>query len=343
MARSSGSLRRYLVTRLVLVVPMVLILLTMVFVLMRVAPGDPISAALGGRLSPAQLAAARHAAGYDKPMVVQYGEYLAQVFTGRFGTTITDHRPVSEVIAQNGAATLELTIAALIVALVVGLPLGLLAGRLRDTAVDVGARLFGIVTYAAPVFFLGLIGQLVFGKFLGWLPTSGQASAAVQYAITPHTNMLIIDALIDGEYWALPDLFAHLVMPAVVLGLLIGGVVIRLVRVNLVQTLRGDYVEAARARGVPERMVVVRYALRNALVPIVTIMGLQVALTLSGAVLTENTFNWPGIGSQLVSYLDERDYVAVQGIVTVFALVVVVVSLLIDFVNAWIDPRVRYS
>lgn len=343
MARSSGSLRRYLVTRLVLVVPMVLILLTMVFVLMRVAPGDPVSAALGGRLSPTQLAAARHAAGYDKPLIVQYGEYLAQVFTGRFGTTITDHRPVSQVIAQNGAATLELTLAALLVALVVGLPLGLLAGRLRDTAVDVGARLFGIVTYAAPVFFLGLIGQLVFGRFLGWLPTSGQASAATQYAITPHTNMLIIDALIDGAYWALPDLFAHILMPAVVLGLLIGGVVIRLVRVNLVQTLRGDYVEAARARGVPERMVVIRYALRNALVPIVTIMGLQVALTLSGAVLTENTFNWPGIGSQLVYYLDERDYIAVQGIVTVFALVVVVVSLLIDFVNAWIDPRVRYS
>lgn len=341
--RSSGSLRAYLITRLLLVLPMVMILLTLVFVLLRVAPGNPIAAALGSHLSHAQLLARERAAGYDKPLIVQYGEYLGQVFTGRLGTTLTDHRPVTQVLIENGAATLELTTAAMLVAIGVGVPLGLWAGRRRDTAVDTASRLFGIVIYAAPVFFLGLIAQFIFGRVLGWLPTSSQASTLVQIDIPTHTNILLLDAIIDGRWGDLPDLLAHLVLPAATLGLVISGVMIRLVRVNVIQTLRGDYVEAARARGVKERRVVVSHALRNALVPIITVTGLQAALLLSGAVLTEETFNWPGIGNQLLLYLESRDYIAVQGIITAFALVVVAISLLIDFLNAWVDPRVRYS
>ncbi|MBO0774702.1 MAG: ABC transporter permease [Actinobacteria bacterium] len=342
MAATSGSLRRYLITRLLLILPMVLILLTLVFVLMRVAPGNPIAAALGGHLSPQALRAREQAAGYNKPMIVQYGEYLAQVFTGHFGVALTDHRPVTQVIAQNGAATLELIIAAMLVALAVGIPLGMLAGRMRDTWVDAGGRLFGIVIYAAPVFFLGLLAQELFGHVLGWLPTSGQANVLVQADLTPHTNILILDAMIDGKWGDIPDLLAHLVLPAATLGLVIAGVIVRLVRVNVIQALKGDYIEAARARGLKERHVVVRHAFRNALVPIVTITGLQAALLLSGAVLTEETFNWPGIGNALLNYLSNRDYIAVQGIITAYALVVVAVSLVIDFLNAWIDPRVRY-
>jgi peptide/nickel transport system permease protein len=321
---------------------MVFILLTIVFLLMRVAPGNPVQAAVGAHLTPAQLKLAEHQAGFDKSLLAQYGDYLKQVFSGNFGTTITDHRRVSQIIGQNGAATLELTTAAMFVAIVVGIPLGLLAGRMRDTWVDMSSRLFGIVIYAAPVFFLGLLAQLLFGHELGWLPTSSQASVLTQLDIKPHTNILILDAMIDGKWGALPDLLKHLVLPAAVLGLTISGVVIRLVRVNVIQTLRGDYIEAARARGIGERGVVVRHALRNALVPIVTVTGLQAALLMSGAVLTEQTFNWPGIGNRLVFYLEARDYTAVQGIVTAFALAVVVISLLIDLINAWIDPRVRY-
>ncbi len=343
MSSSTGSLRRYLVTRLALVIPMVLLLLTFVFGLMRVAPGNPIQAALGGHLSPAQLHVRMHAAGYDKPVVVQYGEYLRQVFTGNFGTTITDSRPVSQIITQNGAATLELTVAALFVALLVGVPLGMLAGRMRDSWVDVSARSFGIVVYAAPVFFLGFLARLVFSTYLGWLPSSSQASVLVQADLIPHSNILILDAMIDGKWGDLPDLVRHLTLPAITLGLLLAGVFVRLIRVNVIQTLRADYIEAARARGVRESRVVVRHAFRNALVPVITVVGLQVALLLSGAVLTEATFNWPGIGNELVFYLNSRDYTAVQGIITVFALVVVAVSLLIDIANAWIDPRIRYS
>ena len=342
MARSSGSLRTYVITRVLLTIPMVFILLTMVFLLMRVAPGDPIQAALGGRLPPAQLAARRHAAGFDRPLIVQYGQYLGSVLTGHFGTSLTDGRPVTQIIAVNGAATLELTVAALIVALVVGVPLGLYSGRFRNSFFDVGSRLFGIVAYAAPVFFVGLLAQLFFGKYLGWLPASGQAGPIVQAVLPQPTHILVIDALLAGDWSAFRDVVLHLILPACTLGLLVSGVFIRLVRVNIIQTLKADYIEAARARGIVERRVVVRHAFRNALVPVVTVMGLQAALLLSGAVLTEETFNWPGIGNQLIDYLNNRDYTAVQGIITVFALVVVVVSLLIDLVTVLVDPRVKY-
>lgn len=342
MARQSGSLRTYVLTRLVLVIPMVWILLTMVFVLMRVAPGDPVTASLGGRLTPADLAARRHTLGLDRPLLVQYFEYLRDVLTLNFGNTITDNRPVREIIIDNGGATLELSIAALIVAVGIGLPFGLIAGRYRDRVVDVILRIFGIVTYAAPVFFVGLLLQLFISQRLGLLPSSGQASAIVQATVPTKTHILLLDSLISGDSYAFWDVIKHLVLPSVALGLLVCGVFIRLVRVNVAQTLQGDYIEAARARGIAERTVVVQHAFRNALVPVITVMGLQAALLLGGAVLTENTFNWPGLGSQLIAYLNGRDYAAVQGIITVFALAVVVISLLIDFVNALVDPRVRY-
>jgi peptide/nickel transport system permease protein len=342
MARQSGSLRTYIITRLVLVIPMVLILLTMVFVLMRVAPGDPVTASLGGQLRPADLAARRHTLGLDRPLIVQYFDYLRDVFTFNFGHAITDNRPVREIIVDNGGATLELTIAALIVAVGLGLPFGLVAGRYRDRAVDVILRLFGIITYAAPVFFVGLLLQLFISQRLGLLPSSGQASAIVQATVPTKTHILLLDSLISGDSYAFWDVIKHLLLPGVTLGLLVCGVFIRLVRVNVAQTMQGDYIEAARARGIGERKVVVQHAFRNALVPVITVMGLQSALLLGGAVLTENTFNWPGLGSQLIAYLNGRDYAAVQGIITVFALAVVVISLLIDFVNALVDPRVRY-
>lgn len=340
--RTSGSLRLYLVTRLLLFVPQVLVILTIVFLLMRVAPGDPVTVALGGRRSPEQIAQLREAAGYDRPVLVQYWEYLSGVFRFDFGRTLTDNREVTEIFVVNGGATVTLTLAALLVALVIGVPLGLLAGRRRDTATDAGIRVFAIFTYAAPVFFLGLLLQLAFARGLGWLPSSSQASPIVGARVESVTHIFLLDALLAGDTDAFINGLEHLVLPALTLGLLLSGVFIRIVRVNVVQTLRADYVEAARARGVPERRVVMRHAFRNALVPFVTVLGLQVALLLGGAILTEQTFNWPGIGSQLVRYLANRDYVAVQGVVTVFALAVVLASLIIDIVNAIIDPRVRY-
>ncbi len=335
-----GGLRTYILTRIALAIPTILILLTMVFLLMRVAPGDPITAALGARLPAKELEQRKEAAGYDKPIIEQYGEYLGQVIRLDLGESATDNRSVTSIIVENGSATLELTLAAFMITLAVGIPVGLLAGRYRDGPLDVGGRLFGIVIYAFPVFFLGFLFQLV-ASDVGW-PTSGRASPVVDFELDKVTHFYLIDTLIQGDWSAFWDVLQHLALPALVLGLTISGVLIRLVRVNLLQTMRGDYVEAARARGVSERRVVVNHAFRNALVPVITVAGLQFAILLGGAVLTEVTFNWPGIGSELIRYLNQRDYIAVQGIVTVFAVAVVIVSVLIDLVTAFIDPRVRY-
>lgn len=345
MSRSSGSLPRYLITRLLLVIPMVWILLTVVFVLMRVAPGDPVQAALGGRLPHAVLEQKRHELGFDKPLIVQYGNYLGGVIHGDFGQPTSTSRSVAQIITHEGAATLELSAAALLFALIVGLGVGMIIGRFRDTPLDVAGRLFGIVTYAAPVFWVGILFQLLFVAKLNWLPSSGQADPLVNLDISsrPHTNIYLLDAAINGQWSDFGNVCEHLVLPGLTLGLLICGVFIRLVRVNVIQTLKHDYIEAARARGIRETRVVLRHGFRNALVPVVTVVGLQAALLLSGAVLTETTFNWPGIGQALINFLNQRDYVAVQGIATVFALIVVGVSLVIDIVTALIDPRVRYS
>jgi len=343
MAGSRGSsLRRYAITRLALVVPMLFIVLTMVFLLMRVAPGDPISASLGGHVPPEVVNKIKDELGYDRPILVQYKEYLGNIARGDFGTTITDRRSVGDIIVVNGAAPLELTFYAMIVAIVVGVTFGMVAGRYRDTWIDGGGRLFGILIYATPVFFLGLMAQLFFGSYLGWLPTSDRASPLVDATLQTHTHIYTIDTLWNGDWDAFVDVVKHLILPAVTLGLVTAGVFIRLVRVNVIRTMKDDYIEAARARGINERSVVYHHAFRNALVPVITVVALSIALLLSGAVLTETTFNWPGIGNTLLVYLRNRDYAAVQGIVVVFALVVVLASLIIDFVNAYIDPRIRY-
>jgi peptide/nickel transport system permease protein len=337
---SGGSLRRYLLTRVALTLPMLLILLTVFFLLLRVAPGDPIRATLGDRLSPEQIAERRAALGFDDPLIVQYGRYMAGVFTGDLGNPLTDRRDTVGVIADTFPATVELTLFAMLVAVVVGVGAGALSGRFRDTPLDIGGRLFGIVLYAAPIFWLGLLAQLVFSRNLGWFPTGGRASGFD--APRDVTGFYVLDSVLTWDLAALTTSLHHLVLPGTTLGLVFGGIFIRFVRVNLLQTLRADYVEAARARGVSERRVVLQHAFKNALVPVVTIVGLQFALLLGGAILTERVFSWPGMGSAVLGFIQARDYVGVQGIVTFYALIVVIVSLVIDVLSAVIDPRIRY-
>ncbi|MGJ9413941.1 ABC transporter permease [Aeromicrobium sp. CF4.19] len=343
-ARRGGlsPLARYLLLRLALVVPMVWILVTLVFALLRVI-GDPITAAQGGRLNADQIAELKADAGLDRPILTQYWEYLTGLVRGDFGTTLTDNREISDILVTNGAATLELTLYALVVAFAVGIPLGRIAARYRDRLPDVGLRLFAIVVYAAPVFFIGLLLKLAFTPF-GW-PSSGRVSTSTQLAladVSPKTNILLIDSILWGEPRYVLEVLQYAFLPALALGLLTGGVFLRLVRINLLQTLRADYVTAARARGLSERDVVRKHAFRNALVPVVTVMGMQIAMLLGGAVLTETTFEWRGIGYELASYLRARDFLAVQGIVTLIAVIVAVTSFLIDVIVALVDPRVRF-
>ncbi|WP_282434821.1 ABC transporter permease [Nocardia panacis] len=334
---------RYLGVRLLLMPVTAWILVTVVFFLMRVV-GDPISAAMGGRLPPDQIEARKEAAGYNRPILSQYWEYLSRLLRGDFGRS-QDNRAISEVVTTYGAATVELVFWSLIVAFAIGVPLGRYAATHRDSAADAGLRLFAVLAYAAPVFFVGLLLKLIFAVKLGWLPVAGRASTNVELAlqhVSPKTNIMLVDAILYGDTGYLLDVLEHAILPAVALGALTAGIFLRLVRVNLIQTLHSDFVEAARARGLSTRVVTGRHAVRNALIPIITVMGMYIAMLLGGAVLTETTFEWKGLGYQLAQYLQARDFVAVQGIVAFIALVIAVMSFLIDAIVALIDPRVRF-
>jgi peptide/nickel transport system permease protein len=307
--------------------------------------GDPITAALGGRLPAAQLAERVHEAGYDRPILVQYFEYLGNLLTGDFGTTISDNRPVTQVLTTYGTATLELAVYSLLVAFVIGIPFGRLAAYLRDRWPDAVLRVFAILCYATPVFFLGMLLKLVFSIWLGWLPVAGRASTGAEIQLQTMANptgFYTLDAIRLGNPEVIGDVLQHAILPAIALGLLTAGVFLRLVRTNVIGTLGMGYVEAARSRGVPERRLLRKHAYRPALIPIVTVIGLQIALLLGGAVLTETTFEWKGLGFQLVQYLQARDFVAVQGIVVMLAVIVAVTNFIVDVIAALIDPRVRY-
>ncbi|MDY0908117.1 ABC transporter permease [Microbacterium sp. CFBP9034] len=342
--KTGGTLGRYILIRFLLIFPTVFILVTVVFFLIRLT-GDPITAALGGRLPADQLQERIHEAGYDRPVFVQYIEYLGQIATGNFGTTITDRQPITEVLVNYGLATLELVIYALIVAFIVGIPLGLVAAALRDRAPDAALRVSAILFYATPVFFAGLVAKLVFSVWLGWFPVSGRASVRTELALTREdgaTGIYLIDALRSGNPAYVQDVLLHAFLPAMVLGLLTAGIFLRLVRTNVIATHNMPYIDAARSRGVSEYRLVRKHAYKPALIPIITVIGLQIALLLGGAVLTETTFEWQGLGFQLAKYLGARDFVAIQGIVAVIAIIVALTNFAVDIIAAFLDPRVRY-
>jgi len=342
--KQSGGLVRYIIIRFLLIFPTIFILVTLVFFLMRTT-GDPITAALGGRLPPAELAKRVAEAGYDRPLIVQYLQYLGNIATGDFGTTLSDHQKITTVLVTYGAATLELAFYALIVAFIVGIPLGMVAAYFRDKGQDASLRVFAILCYATPVFFSGLLLKLIFSIWLDWLPVAGRATTSDELTMQtlPHpTGIYLIDSIQTGDPAIVGDVLSHAVLPGIALGLLTAGVFLRLVRTNMIGTLSTDYVDAARSRGVGEARLVRKHAYKPALIPIITVIGLQIALLLGGAVLTETTFEWKGLGFQLAQYLQARDFVAVQGIVALLAVIVALTNFIVDVIAALIDPRVRY-
>jgi peptide/nickel transport system permease protein len=343
-SQGGGGFARYLLIRFLLIFPTIFILVTLVFFLMRTT-GDPITAAQGGRLGPEALAELRAAAGFDRPIFIQYLEYLGQIATFNFGETLTTNRPVFEVLTTYGPATFELVFYSLIVAFAVGIPLGLLTAYYRDKPQDAVFRVLAIYWYAVPVFFAGLILKLIFSVWLKWFPVAGRASVGAELqiqAMPNNTGFYTIDALMSGNPEILWDVLSHAVLPAIALGLLTAGIFLRLVRTNVIGTLATDYVDAARSRGVGELRLLRKHAYRPALIPIITVIGLQVALLLAGAILTETTFEWKGLGFILVEFIESRDYVAVQGIVVLLAVIVALTNFIVDIIAAFIDPRVRY-
>jgi len=335
------GLLRYFAIRAALIIPTVLILYTLVFFILRVLPGDPITAILGTKnIPPAELKALRHQLGLDKPLIVQYFDYLWNVLHGNFGTSLVVRgRPIAADIFQRLPATIELSVAAMVVSLLIGLVTGYVAAVKKDTVVDSAMRFYGALAYTLFIPWLGLLFQLVFSVWLHVLPSGGRIDPGM--APHPYTGFYLIDSLIEGRLDKFMDALAHLVLPALTLGIVLSGPYTRLLRNSMVRVLESDFVAAYYARGVRKRKIMM-HALRNAITPVATYAGLQFALLLGGAILTETTFSWPGIGTYLVDAIMYRDYPAVQAVVIVFAFFVGVISLFVDLLYALLDPRVRY-
>ncbi|NOY98455.1 MAG: ABC transporter permease [Chloroflexi bacterium] len=337
----SSALRRYIVVRILLTIPMLLILVSLVFVVLRVLPGDPALAILREGASDEQLASFRAALGLDQPLHIQYLNFISGVVRFDFGESMTRSIPVIDEIKTFFPATMELAIAGMFITTVVGIFSGAFAAQHRKKASDYIIRILSIILYSLPIFWLGLMLQMSFGAGLGWLPVSGRLSPGM----TPEqtiTGMYTIDAILTGNWPLFKDAITHLIMPAITLGLVLAGIFTRLTRANMLDVLEQDFITAGRARGLKERVLVYKHGLRNAFIPIVTLLGLQFALLLAGAILTETTFSWPGMGRLVIDRIYDRDFTTVQGAILFFALMVAGASLIVDILYGFLDPRIRY-
>ncbi len=336
------NLLRYVIARTFLTIPMVFILLSIVFVVIRIMPGDPVSSMLGGHAPEKVIEQKKEELGLNRPLIVQYGNYLLQIMRLDLGKSMIFNQQVIDAVGEKLPATIELSFFGMLVTLLVGIPLGAYAADKRRTARDYGIRLYGIVIYCIPVYWLGLMFQMIFGVWLDLFPVAGRTGPRVFASTFENTGLYIIDTLLINDFSALGDVLMHLVLPSVTLGLMLSGIFIRLTRANMLDVLKADYILAAEARGIRHRRVVYKHAIMNAFVPILTMMGLQVALLMAGAMLTENTFSWPGVGRLLLERIYLRDYPTIQGVIVIYALIVAFVSLIVDIIYAFVDPRVRY-
>ena len=304
---------RYFVRRLLLAIPVLIGVATLVFSLIHLVPGDPAQAMMGDGASPQDVAELRKTLGLDQPLLPQYASFLRHAIKGDLGVSFRTGQPVTQMVVERMPATAELAIASMIVAIVVAIPLGVVAAVFRGTAVDYGAMTFALAGVSIPNFWLGPLLAIVFSVELGWLPVSGRGTVA------------------------------HLVLPAISLGLALAAILARMTRASLLDELNELYVRAARARGVSRAMSITTHALRNSMVPLLTIIALQFGAVLTGAVITETIFAWPGIGRLLIQSIGFRDYPMVQGCILLIAVTYVTVNLITDLMYGVLDPRIRYE
>ena len=327
---------------------MLFFLVTFVFLIVRVLPGDPVLLHFGKQVNPAAVEQVRHILGTDQPIYAQYLHYLDDLLHGNLGISFSNYQPVSQQVLSAFPATLELALYSILVAFLIGTFLGARASRRYASAEDTAIRTYGIVSYAIPVFFLGLVMQSVFAIGLHALPATGRISAgdipngADLFGAHLRTGLYTVDALLAGNLGQFSDAVKHLLLPSFTLGIALSGVFVRITRSNMLEVLHQDYVTAARARGLKERTVLYAYGLRNAFLPILTVLGLQFAALLGGAILTETTFAWGGIGTYIFRSIQAYDYTAIEGSVVLFGLLVAIVSLIVDVLYATLDPRIRY-
>jgi dipeptide transport system permease protein len=333
---------RFLINRLGFVIPTFIGITLLTFILIRLVPGDPIEARAGER----GISAERHAElvkayGFDKPVIVQYGIYIGQVLKGDLGRSLVTQNPVTAEFAELFPATVELSLCAAIFALGLGLPAGMLAAVRRNSWLDQGVMGLSLTGYSMPIFWWGLLLIMLFSVQLGWTPVSGRID--LLYYVEPVTGFLLIDTLLSDQDGSFLSALQHLILPAIVLGTIPLAVIARMTRSAMLEILGEDYIRTARAKGLSSFRVIAVHALRNALIPIVTVIGLQVSVLFTGAILTETIFSWPGVGKWLIEAVYRRDYPVLQGGVLLMGVVVMVVNLLVDLTYGYINPRIRHA
>ncbi len=331
---------RYVVRRLLFTIPILLGLSIVVFAFVRALPGGPGAALLGERATAADVEAIERQLGLDRPLHVQYAGYMRKLARGDLGITNRSRLPVRQELGERFPATVELGLAAMLFALIVGVPLGFVAAKRYQGLLDQSSLFFSLIGISFPVFFLAIILKYIFAVKLHWLPTIGRLG--LEYNIEHPTNFYVLDAIIARDWPALIDVLKHLVLPAIALGTIPLAIVARITRAAVLDVMSEDYVRTAQAKGLAPAVVDRRHILRNALLPVVTVIGLQTGLLLTGAILTETIFSWPGVGSWMLNAIADRDYAILQGGIIFFALLIVVVNLLVDVSYAFLNPRIRY-
>ena len=335
------ELLKYILSRLALLPIMLWIISSLVFILLRIAPGDPVDAILGTRANELARESLRIKLGLDKPLINQYLEYLNHLIHGDLGISLNTQEPVKVIISRALPASLELAIFAIIIASFVGYLIGFLGAVKPEGKIDFLGRIFGIGTYALPPFWAAMIIQIIFAVLLGWFPIGGRLSPGMGLPNT-FTGFLLLDSLLNKNFELFFNSFKHLILPSLTLGILLSGIFSRSLRLNLEEILKKDYIEAAKSRGINDYRILVKHALPNTLLPILTITGLTISSLIGGALLIEITFSWPGVALGLQEAINQRDYPVVQGIVVIISSIVVIISVGIDIAIAYIDPRVSY-
>lgn len=331
----------FLLRRLAVVIPTFVGITLLVFSLIRMIPGDPVEALSGERgMAPERYAQLMHAFGLDRPLPVQYGEFVWRALHGDLGFSIVSHEPVLREFLDRFPATFELALCAILFAMLIGIPAGMLAAVKRNTPVDYGVMGVSLAGYSMPIFWWALLLILFFSVHLGWTPVSGRLD--ILFDPPKVTGLMLIDAWLSGEEGAFRSAASHLILPTLAIGTIPLATLARMTRSAMLEVLREDYIRAARAKGLSPFKVVAKHALRNALIPVVTVLGLQVGVLMGGAVLTETIFAWPGIGKWLIEAIHRRDYPVVQGGILLIATLVIVVNLVVDLLYGLINPRIRH-
>ncbi len=332
---------RYAIKRFLTIVPVLLGVSLIVFSFTHLIPGDPAVAMLGERATPQRVAEVRAQLGLDRPLYTQYFIYVGKILHGDLGASILRGDPVLRDLVRRFPATVELATSAILIAIVVGVPMGIIAAVWRNSLFDGLSRLIALTGVSMPIFWLGLMLAWFFGVVLHWLPTGFRLGTDV--TLTPVTNLYILDSLLTRNPQALASSLRHLILPALALSTIPMAVIARMTRASLLEVLSQDYIRTAESKGLPQRAVILRHAMRNALLPVMTVTGLQVGRLLAGAILTETIFSWPGIGLWIYESIQARDYPIVQGATLFIATIFVTVNLITDLLYATVDPRIKYD